>query len=321
MAKNIVVCCDGTGAEPGWLPSNVIKLFRCITRESATQRAFYDPGVGTSFRFSGPPLVRHMALGLDMAGAGTIGGSVSQAYYFIMDHYEPGDRLFLFGFSRGAFTVRALARLIHKCGLLDVGCRGLMPYAIKFYHRRRSDGIEMDFKKTYCRPCKPHFIGLWDTVAALGWSARHWRLSDFELNPDVSYAYQAIAIDEERRKFPVVLWSDEVSHPNQTAEQVWFAGAHSDIGGGYPESGLSDIPLAWMLDKGRAAGLLLNDTKGINPNASGRLHNSRIGAWRMWRPKPRRIPEGARIHSSVFERMEVGPGYRPDLPTHYTVAS
>lgn len=246
--------------------------------------------------------MRYISIVLDMAFGLTFGGNIQDTYFFLIDHCEEGDRVFLFGFSPGAFTVRALSRLLYKCGLLDIGCKRLMPYVIKYYHDRGTHGIENDFKKTCCRACKPYFISPWDTVGSLGLSARCWKLSDFELNPDVRYAYQVLAINEERHKFPVVLWNEYKSRPDQCLEQVWFAGVHSDVGGGYAESGLSDITLKWMLDKASIVGLLIAETEGVHPDPIGELHKSRRGLWSFLPRKRRFIPEGERSTAVFLNR-------------------
>ena len=154
MPKNIVVCCDGTGNEYGSNSTNVVKLYEAIVRD-ADQVAFYDPGVGT-FSFLGRTLGRRVGRTLGKAfGAG-----------LLMDRYEPGDRLYLFGFSRGAFTVRALAGMLNLCGLLQKGSLNLVPYASRIYNDRARHDMASGFRRTYCHDCRPHLIGVWDTVGS-----------------------------------------------------------------------------------------------------------------------------------------------------------
>ena len=165
-----------------------------------------------------------------------------------------------------------------------------MPYASRIYNDRARHGMAPGFKRTYCHDCRPHLIGVWDTVGSMGW-----------------------------------FWgrSEDARADHQTIEQVWFAGVHSDVGGWYTDAGLSDIALEWMLNRAEARGLRLRpDWRArLSPNPAGRLHVSRAGFWRLWRPAPRTIPEGARIHRSVLARMEdTKLGYAPaNLPGRYEV--
>ena len=301
MPKNIVVCCDGTGNEYGPHNTNVVKLYETIVRD-AGQIAFYDPGVGT-FSIFGRALGRHLGIRLgQMFGAG-LQQNVEDAYRYLMDRYEPDDRLFLFGFSRGAYTVRALAGMLHRCGLLQKGSVNLIPYASRIYNDRARHGVAADFKRIYCHDCRPHLIGVWDTVGSMGW---FWgrKFFDATLNPDVAYGYHAVSIDERRRKFPVSLWDEARKAKGQTIEQVWFPGVHSDVGGSYAEPGLSDIALRWMLVRAKAQGLRLKADweKMSKPDPRGPIHKSRVGAWRLWRPAPRVIPPDALVHESVHKR-------------------
>ncbi len=235
------------------------------------------------------------------------------------------DRIYLFGFSRGAFTARSLAGMLFKCGLLQKGSHNLLPYVSKLYNAGGNDDIAKGFKNTYCHECKPYFIGVWDTVASLG----HFygkRLFDDKLRGQIMFGYHAVSIDEKRKKFPVNLWDETKKQPKQTIEQVWFAGVHSDVGGWYPKRGLSDSALKWMLLKADAAGIRLRDgwdsKEKINPDPTDKdlKHESREGFYRLWRKVQRTIPEDALIHQSVFERIDAGIGYNPsNLPEAYSI--
>lgn len=143
------------------------------------------------------------------------------------------------------------------------------------------------------------------------------------LNAEVTHAYHAISIDEERSKFSVSLWDEEHLAPHQQVVQVWFPGVHSDVGGSYDERGLSDTALIWMLDNAQHIGLRLKDgwQDAFAPDPLGELHQSRKGLWRLWRPAPREIPEGANVHESVIHRAKQDPDYNPRLPERYTVVS
>ena len=165
--KNIVICCDGTGNEYGPNNTNVVRLYESIVRDS-DQLAFYDPGVGT-ISPSRMRIVRRAKICLRKVFGFGLRENIEDAYRFLMDRYLEGDKVFLFGFSRGAYTVRALAGMLHKCGLLQKGSNNLIPYASKIYNKRHNEGIAMGFKQAYSNECKPYFIGVWDTVGPGRW--------------------------------------------------------------------------------------------------------------------------------------------------------
>ena len=319
--KNIVVCCDGTGNEYGANNTNVVKLYEAIVRDDQ-QVAFYDPGVGT-FSFLGRALGRRVGILLGKAFGAGLQQNIEDAYRYLMDRYEPGAKVFLFGFSRGAYTVRALAGMLNCCGLLQKGSINLVPYASKIYNDRSRHHVAPGFKETYCRDCRPHLIGVWDTVGSMGW---FWgkKFFDATLNRDVKYGYHAVSIDEKRKKFPVSLWDESRKADAQTIEQVWFAGVHSDVGGWHEEAGLSDLALEWMLTKAEAQGLLLKPDwrSRLRPDPLEDLHESWTGFWRLlpswWRPAYRPIPEESLIHTSVTTRLNEVAGYTPrNLPENF----
>lgn len=312
MSKNIVLCYDGTGNEYGPNNTNVVGTFEAIVRDD-TQIAFYDPGVGT-FNALGRNMGKKAGTLMGQAFGYGLTQNLEDAYEYLMNRYQAGDKLFIFGFSRGAFTARALAGMLHKVGLLQKGSKNLIPYATKTYLTRDNQSIAEGFKKTYCHECKPHLIGVWDTVASLG-HINGRKFYDAKLNHEVTHGYHAVAIDERRKKFPISLWNENHKASHQTIEQVWFAGVHSDVGGWYDERGLSDIALIWMLEKAEAAGLKLRNgwKGGLNPNPLGTMHESRKGFWKVWRPVERVISEESHIHKSVFERIDKS-DYEPKLP-------
>lgn len=314
--KNIVLCFDGTGNEFGPNKTNVRRLSEALAKDER-QVTFYDPGIGT-FSSLGLPFAQRLGAVLGKASGLGLRHNLTEAYSFLMDEYEPGDRIFLFGFSRGAFTARVLAGMLRKCGLLEQRQRNLVPYAVKIYNQHRNGKEAREFKEEHGRECKPHLIGVWDTVASLGRFLGR-KSFDARLNPDVKYAYHAMAIDENRRQFQVLPWDESDRAVGQVIQQVWFPGVHSDVGGFYDERELADISLEWMLDRAAAAGLRLQEDSpiiaGIRPCARGVLHESRVGFWRLWRPAPRVIPAGAKIHRSVFER----PGYSLSVPTEFEI--
>jgi len=325
--KKIVICCDGTGNEYGKNNTNVVKLFDMVVKDPQKQIAFYDPGVGTSGApgaWSKAAKVYTKILGLAFSYG--ITKNIEDAYEYIMDKYEEGDTIYLFGFSRGAYTVRALAGMLYKCGLLQKGSNNLIPYASRMY-RKGSPAVAAGFKQTFSRVCKPHFIGVWDTVKSVGLFIPR-KFPDTQLNPDVENGFHALSIDEKRIKFKPNLWNKAVG-PKQTIEQVWFSGVHSDIGGGYEEDVLSNITLLWMIDKVLPYGLHLDDTKYKNladkvdkpDKRKDKLHNSLLPiywilGWRRRKIIDKQKYEIPSIHESVYKRIKDNDdGYNPkNLP-------
>ncbi len=316
--KNIVICCDGTGNEYGRNNTNVVETY-VLAEKDASQVAYYDPGVGTGGweydEESGS--LRSLA---DQATGYGLQKNVEDAYRYLMSCYEEGDAVYLFGFSRGAFTVRSLAGMLHACGLLGGNAGNLVEYASKVYNTPDNNDVARGFRDAFGRPCPVHFIGVWDTVESLAMNAGK-RFHDTRLNPEVRYGYHGLAIDEKRRDFVPCLWDERNVATGQTIEQVWFAGVHSDVGGWYDERGLSNVALRWMIGKAVGCGLRINGEKlaGYRPDPHDRLHRSFTGFWKFRGQRTRRIPEHARIHESVFERMaEPENNYHPrNLPANY----
>jgi uncharacterized protein (DUF2235 family) len=188
-----------------------------------------------------------------------ISDNISDAYQFLMRNFEPGDQVYVFGFSRGAYTARALCGMLHIVGLLTEGNEGLIPYAIRMIKRKKIDfAVAADFKKTFSRECKPHFAGVWDTFSSLGWvyDPVEFPYTRATKNPDFHIIRHAVSIDERRAFFRQNLFG-EPNNPQQDILEVWFAGVHSDVGGSYPESvsQLSKCALRWMLGEAELAGL------------------------------------------------------------------
>ena len=334
--RNIVICCDGTGNQVSGNLSNVLKLFR-IVRKNERQRVYYDPGVGTIGNENAWRRLRQDAgaiFGL-ATGAG-LDDNILDAYRFLAQVYEEGDRIFLFGFSRGAYTVRALAGFIHMVGLLGPDQLNICDYALTAYKRAsESDDFDIawDFSQvTAARRVRIHFMGVWDTVASMIvprpdrlYLPSLRTLPYTRTNPSVRAFRQAMAIDERRRMFRLNRWTEPqpfVANPfakppapvPQDIAQRWFAGVHSDIGGGYPEadSGLSKYPLVWMIEQATLPehGLRINPAtfrhlalgeEGgrhdyVGPNPCATLHNSlTVGWWPLEiLPKPAKWREWRR---------------------------
>jgi uncharacterized protein (DUF2235 family) len=330
MGKRLVLCCDGTWNKADQAsnghpcPTNVVKLaYRAAKRDGATpQIVFYDQGVGTGNvldRWSGGALGE----GLD--------DNIFDAYRFLIANYEVGDEIFLFGFSRGAFTVRSIAGMIRKCGIVK---RTSIDQYASAMHMYRDAAVHPDapaaksFRSSHsCCPDDDvaiRFIGVFDTVGALGIPLRGLRgltrrkhgFHDTELSKTVQTARHALAIDERRAPFEPSLWMEKPK-PNQTVEQVWFPGVHSDVGGGYPESALSDIALQWMIDEARGAGLAMDaevlSRRPLAPDAAGKLHNSKKGFYVFTPGSDRPIGVGGTqaVHPSAMQRWDLDRSYRP----------
>jgi uncharacterized protein (DUF2235 family) len=262
MAKNIIICCDGTGNEFGDQNSNVIKLYKTLIRDES-QAAYYHPGVGTMGARNALSIVgKSWTKLIGKAFGYGISDNIADAYQFLMRTFEPGDQLYVFGFSRGAYTARALCGMLHIVGLLTKGNEGLIPYAIRMIKRKTIDfAVAADFKKTFSRECKPYFVGVWDTVSSLGWvyNTVAFPFTRATKNPDFHIVRHAVSIDERRAFFRDNLFG-EPHDANQDVKEIWFAGVHSDVGGSYPESEsqLSKIALRWMLCEAELAGLLVD---------------------------------------------------------------
>jgi uncharacterized protein (DUF2235 family) len=353
MTRNIILCLDGTSNQYSATNTNVIKLYAMLDRARNDQLSYYQPGIGTI----PPPGVwgrfkRWFFTQLDLAIAWLLSQHVTDAYRFLMRYYQEGDSIFIFGFSRGAYTARAVAAMLYKVGLLTQGNEELIPFAWDIFKRQDNRPLADGFKKTFCRPVQVHFLGLWDTVSSVGWA---WAPKHFQFtqnNPGVDIVRHAVALDERRAYFVQNLWGNQ---PPTDIEQVWFPGVHCDIGGGYPEneSGLSAIALKWMVGRAENAGLFINqqmkatvlpqrDVPGANyvaPSAGGPLHESLTGLWWLAEFIPKRykdpaanfatrwmihagrhrhLNDGAKIHQSVFDRKRMVPTYRPtNLPSQY----
>jgi uncharacterized protein (DUF2235 family) len=320
MSKRIVLCCDGTW-DKTTNKTNVYRLYKALST-SAEQIGFYDDGVGAD----GLPIDRVVG------GAFGIGlyAKVKDGYTHLAHVYEQGDEVFLFGFSRGAYTARSVAGMIAICGLPTKNFDDAMvEMAFDAYRQKdqRAALLAQLNEKYEMYPAKITMLGVWDTVGALGIPAIFGGVSplvygflDTALHPNVLHAYHAIAIDERRMEFPPTLWTSAAA-PGQTIEQVWFCGVHSDVGGGEPQdasetSALSDVTLAWMMDKACALGLDIDTNLEkqyalpLDPKyALDTLHTSWNPIWGF--PRPRAIPDDASISDSVLIRLQHHDSWQP----------
>lgn len=308
-----------------------------------SQLGIYVEGVGTQlFRlFSGGAI-----------GEG-IFDQVVGAYRVVAERYQPDDTLYLTGFSRGAYAARALSGMLGKCGIvradrLAEGGSALLRGLFNFYRGTVEPGVQAIVDRQ-CYPGIVRWLGVWDTVGALGLpvdifnpplaQALGWLghvngvingakcgFLDVKLGTNVQHAYQALALDELRKPFVPTLWEEPPPAGVATLEQVWFAGAHADVGGGYAQVGLSNIALRWMVGKllqpGNTVALDAALLGQYTENASDMLHDSARDMFKDLAPglsARRVVPANARIHRSVQQRTAGVPGYSPpNLPTNPT---
>jgi uncharacterized protein (DUF2235 family) len=336
MSKRLVVCCDGTWNTPDQLaPTNVTKVALAVAPTDSAghkQLMFYHAGVGTNRweRITGG------AFGFGLSR------NVCDTYRFLVQNFEPGDELFFFGFSRGAFTARSTVGLVQNCGILrrEYADRVNEAYAL---YRDRSDLTHPRsvaatlFRRSYSYETRIRFIGVWDTVGALGiplsglrlvnFFNRRWQFHDTKLSGEVDAAFQALAIDEKRRPFRPAIWTQPRNANDQQREQVWFAGVHRDVGGGYPNTALAEIALRWMMDRAAKCGLAF-DAQAFAPSSGaagtpdtyvgdplGQLHESRKGFYKLLRPYMRCLGMTDAAHeyvaSSAVQRHDQMPAYAP----------
>ena len=353
MARNIVICCDGTGNQFGASNSNVVKLYKTLISD-AGQVAYYHPGVGTmGARAALTGIEQWWTRILGLAFGYGISDNIADAYQYLMREFHPGDQVYVFGFSRGAYTARALCGMLHVVGLLTEGNDALIPYAIRLIKRKHIDfAVAADFKRTFSRECKPHFVGVWDTVSSVGWvyETVTFPFTRATKNPDLNIVRHAVSIDERRAFFRQNAFGTP-HDAHQDIKEVWFAGVHSDVGGSYreAESQLSQIALQWMLAEAEQAGLRIDaerkaDILGAKPPyvapdpLTTNLHRSLHGWWwiaelwpklthiqtspGVWRQsirinlgRRRFIPPGSELHDSVELRLRGVSSYRPsNLP-------
>jgi hypothetical protein len=344
MSKRLVVCCDGTWNTPDEMrgdvraPTNVSKIALGLAhegRDGAPQLLHYEHGVGTR-RFE------HLSGGAFGYG---LSRNVRACYRFVVDNYEPRDKLYFFGFSRGAYTARSTVGLIHNCGILRSEHRDRIDEAYGLYRSRsrqtRPNGLEARiFRRMYSHDeIEIEFVGVWDTVGALGipidglripFIERYWGFHDTQLSRYVRSAYQALAIDEQRGPFTPTLWRQHEAAEEQTLEQVWFAGVHCDVGGGYDDPALAEIPLLWMVERATDCGLTFEPDHfrvgdaapadeprclgaQLSPDALHGIHTSRTGFYRLFPRRARDLAEGdgQSAASSAVRRLQLLGGYDP----------
>ena len=313
--KRLVICFDGTwNAADNRSAETNVALIACAVRANTDtagvlQSTLYLRGVGTSGLKGEVAIAGAVGLGVDE--------NIRSGYMFLAQNYVPGDEIFLFGFSRGAFTARSLAGFIGACGLLKRQKLHDLGRAWDYYRDPVPHSPEAFIAKTNSDShvsVRIKFLGVWDTVGALGipmsilTSINHSRYGFHDTEPGavLQHGCHALAIDEYRDEFVPTLWTGQ-SPAGVKIEQVWFAGAHSDVGGGYVTRTLADIPLVWMAQKAEADGLVLDWSclpDRTKPQAFRAQHDSRKGLFVDHRLMPTwRQVCGRRFSVPFYERM------------------
>jgi uncharacterized protein (DUF2235 family) len=360
--KNIIICSDGTGKTGGHgKDTNVFRLYKAID-VNAHQIAVYDDGIGST----GSKWLRTIS---GIFGFG-FGRNIMDLYSFLVRNYDPGDKIYMFGFSRGAATVRALAGMIHQVGLLKSDSELISPggridhirltvesyLAMKRYKRSKRHANKIEQYKKYMHDhVSIEMIGAWDTVSALGFPQDSsvllvgisritdiisefvfpHRYFDYQLTPDVKNVYHALALDETRKTFRPILWDETTDKRPVNIEQVWFAGVHGNIGGGYPRTGLSAITLNWIMSKAAQHGITFTEAEWddiqSDANPHGSLIDPRSGLHLYYRFEQRHVRDltlkakeesmlagNIKIHASVFDRINTYK-YAPILPNTFDI--
>lgn len=348
--KRLIVCCDGTWkAESDTSVSNIVKIAQTVRMTGTDdngkivgQRVFYVSGPGARGFTTDRLLGGAFGLGLE--------ANLWSAYWQVALNWEPDDEIYIFGFSRGAYTARSLAGMIHRLGIMtyDAMISGQYKEAQRIYRQRKKKPSDPDppewaeFRRKHSYKQRPriNFLGVFDTVGAMGIpgiTARRHRFHDVKLSSTVHCARHALAIDERRRAFEPSLWEvpvelQEKYRRTDRVKQVWFEGVHSDIGGGYPECGLSDATLRWMIAEAEAEGLEFDHPRlkalmsRCIPKEHDKQHNS-LGTgfrilnfvrmlrkprsprfyWDSWRKLLERTDQGIYFASTVSEREDYVP--------------
>jgi len=323
-----VICCDGTDNEFGVRNTNVVRLVQVLEDAPRSPRrphiVFYDPGVGT---MPEPGVLTRIGKKTDQAIALAIATDlkekVARAYRFLMNTWEPGDAIYMFGFSRGAYTVRVLAGLLHLVGLLPSNSDNLVAYAIRLFASLRGHGPDERkaywnlcdaFRTTFARPTGDEaperrppiaFMGVWDTVSSVGWAWNPAAYPFTRTNPSVAIIRHAISLDERRAFFRPNRFEPA---PNQDVAQMWFPGVHSDVGGGYADGGLWRAPFQWIATEAGTAGLAIDPVRlgslttlpDVGPGFwAGPMHESLRSWWWV---------------AEVFPKLTYNPASRTRLP-------
>ncbi len=329
MAKSIVLCADGTWDTPHTpttsdLNTNVRTIYLALANDDS-QLKYYDSGVGTD----GTPL--------DHLTGGALGDGLFQkireCYAFLYNVYDAGDKIFIIGFSRGAFTARSVAGLIAEFGVPTVNLDNQTATNIFAAYRQTNTEQRQQLKDQLTtqyglKPVTVEMVGVWDTVGALGvpgvifnpLNQKLYGFLDTSIHPCITHGFHAVSIDEERAEFKPTLWTQPDGSPlanDSQVEQVWFPGVHCDVGGSYPEADLSNITLSWMMQKAKSLGLVFTaaaEAQYLHPLASdavGPIHQSwKLIPWGL--PEHRQIPAVATMANTVQDRLNAVADYKPE---------
>ncbi len=342
MAKNLVICSDGTGNTFDSRVTNVTRLVKnLVLDQPQRQLVIYDQGLGTTgkrektarasqsegIHFLDAPLssrfdpagwvgkMRGLAFGYGLKE------NIRQMYRELARLHEDGDRLFLFGFSRGAFTVRALAGLLHRCHLAPGSEREIderFEESWELFQPMIADDRRVESLRAQHRPCPVHFLGVWDTVKSYG-GLKPVVLPHLRHNPDVAHVRHALAIEERRAWFKPTTWGlldldekgamtriDTTQYEDQDISEVWFTGCHSDVGGGGEETVTTRVALRWMLAEAASLDqpLLVSDAGWallVSEDAEGPLpiEQSWKLSWRLLEQIPRNEIDNSGVYPVV----------------------
>jgi len=336
MARKLILCLDGTWNHPDddlkpedkQVETNVRRIFEAALHGPSVpdQIKWYDEGINGKRWFE--------KIGSGAFGLG-LDEKILDAYRYLVQTYEEGDRIFLFGYSRGAYSARSLVGLIRKCGLVQRDSVNMAKKAYEIYRTRHSvDCPEaVDFRKRYSRAITIDTVGVFDSVGSLGvplptfasYNRKYYEFHDVMLSSIVHHAYHAMAIDEHRKSFNVTLW-DPAGPIDQTLEQRWFVGSHADIGGGIPDRKLSDLTLRWMMERALSRGVIFeprhvplrierNHLAPVSDSYSDFLEGGfSFLAAPYHRPIGHTLFGNEILDDSVLQKLEEDPHYQPINP-------
>ena len=320
MTRQLIICCDGTNntLTGGANDTHVTKLCELLAPDTLDQQLYYDPGVGNPDELPSASLTDRISRGYERLSSLAFGKGVyqniSDAYLFLMRYYQPGDQIFLWGFSRGAFTARSLGGLVTQFGLLRPEMESLLPTLLHVYFSDRQrasarysairDQISRLFAYAQTRAAPVWFVGVWDTVSSVGAPllSRHITASPTIVGKRFTHVRQALALDEQRLSFePRPYYIDprhDYAASGQSIAQQWFSGGHGDIGGGCPaaQAQLSNEALLWLLDEAVQCQLRL---RADLLDAQGGLDRAAVLA-ALAGAKPGCATARARIHSATY---------------------
>lgn len=334
--KRLIVCCDGTwqSLKQGAHPTNIFKIAQAIkpvTQNGETeveQIVYCDHGIGSG------DLTGKVDLGEQISGGAFgkgIDHKIQDAYFFLCENYVLGDEIYLFGFSRGAYTARSLAGMINCSGLLSRANLRKVPAAYELYRNRLvkpSDEKAKQFRQENGDRVNITLLGCFDTVGSMGVPDEipflpldklinaKYRFYDTDLSSIIQNALHAVAIDEIRKVFDVTSMTRSPNAPNQVVKQVWFPGEHGCVGGGHEKHGLSDSALQWMVDEIKTLGLGLDIdldviSGGVKPNPLEDFDNTLHVIYKLTGEKMRSLETNATLHPSVKDRWQGRADYRP----------